>query len=256
MAKEIWQDCGGENYIGVMDEIVWRIVEAQEITATRKLVDSLDEQIILEEMIDSIKPQIPEWYRNFHPLLYTAFRYPPLKYGSRFGRRYEPALWYGSLQPRTAMAEKAFYQFNFLRGSAADYGMVTLQLTLFATGIKTDKAVKLTTAPFSDEAAKISAPDSYAHSQPLGSAMRAARVHAFNYQSARDAEGGINIGIFTPKAFLHKKPESKSLQSWQCVIDHRVIEFMRSSAIEFQSQAFPVENFLVNGKLPFPACQE
>ena len=145
---DLWASNEGINYLTALDEIAWRIVEAQHVTATRKLVDSLDEQILLEEMIESTKPLLAKENINLHPLLYTSFRYPPLKYGSRFGNCYERALWYGSLQIDTAMAERAFYQFNFLRASKADFDLVEIPFTAFSTEIKTKKGIKLTESPF------------------------------------------------------------------------------------------------------------
>jgi len=83
--------------------------------------------------------------------------------------------------------------------------------------------------------------------------MRADGVEAFSFKSARDPESGINLGLFTPLAFARKQPERNSFQSWQCVADHRVIEFLRTNALETASITFSVDKFLVNGELPFPA---
>jgi hypothetical protein len=37
----------------------WRAVEAQHIASTMALVDSLDEQLVLEELLDKSKPAVP-----------------------------------------------------------------------------------------------------------------------------------------------------------------------------------------------------
>jgi len=253
MAIDIWTICNGTSHINLLDETAWRIVETQELTATRKLVDSFEEQIILEDMIESNKPPIAKEYSNFHPLLYTPFRYPPLKYGSRFGKINQPSLWYGSLKLNTAMAEKAFYQFNFLRASEAKYEIVEQPLTAFSVRIKTNKGIQLLNSPFSDYTQIISSPVSYETSQILGDAMHKANIEAFIYQSARDLNRESNIGLFTPKAFLHKKPDAKSFQSWLCVSNKHTIEFVRSSSIVRAISSFSVAQFMVDGVLPFPA---
>ena len=83
-----------------------RIVEAQHQYATRKLVDSDHEQYLLEQLIDAAKPPKPSESRfaDLHYLLYSPFRYPPLPYGSRFGRRFERGIWYGAEHIDTVLA--------------------------------------------------------------------------------------------------------------------------------------------------------
>lgn len=253
MSRNLWNECHGSEQIELLQTQAWRFVEAQHITSTRKLVDTLDEQILLEEMIDDMKPNLPDGYAIYHPLLYTPFRYPPLQHGSRFGKYYEGGIWYGSLEQVTAMAEKAFYQFNFLRASSEDLGMVTISLTSFSVNVVTGNGIDLTRSAFDSAINEISSPVAYDTSQELGGMMRSANVEAFIYQSARDAAGKLNIGVFTPFAFKQKKPDAKSLQSWQCMADQQTVEFMRSSAITPESFSFPLQQFLVNGRLPFPA---
>ena len=55
----------------------WRLVEAQHIVSTLKLVDSADEQDVLDAMIDGTKPPVPPECRHLDYLLYTPFRYGP-----------------------------------------------------------------------------------------------------------------------------------------------------------------------------------
>lgn len=249
----IWDQCEGIKRIQPIQETAWRIIEAQEITATRKLVDSLEEQMLLEDMLESSKPLLDEIAIKFHPLLYTPFRYPPLNYGSRFGMRIEPSLWYGSLSANAAMAEKAFYQFNFLRASIAAYGLVEIPLTIFSAKIKTNKGIKLNESPFSMFTNIISSPISYVDAQALGSAMRDSMIEAFTYVSARDKNRGHNIALFNMNAFAHKNPEAESFQSWQCLASKNNIEFVRSSAISNEVIRFSIDEFISNGELPFPA---
>jgi hypothetical protein len=253
MVVDIWTECNGIKQTTLFNETVWRLIEAQENISTRKLVDSFEEQMILEEMVESSKPFIAKEYFHLHPLLYTPFRYPPLKHGSRFGKKTEPSLWYGSLEMRTAMAEKAFYQFNFIRASKAKYGIVEQPLTIFSARVKTESNIKLFASPFSDYTTLISSPDSYEASQKLGSAMREANIQAFSYQSARDQNNGINVALFTPQAFLHKKPDAASFQSWSCISSDELVEFISTSSISINRNSFPLNQFMINGALPFPA---
>lgn len=253
MNRNIWQLCQGENHIQPMNNRIWRIIEEQEQTATRKLVDSFEEQIILEELIESSRSLIIESDKLLHPLLYMPFRYPSLKFGSRFGGRFEPSLWYGSLNLNTAMAEKAFYQLNFLRASKAEYDLVETPLTAFSIDIKTNRSVDLNKDPFNTWISTISSPISYESSQLLGAAMRHAGVEAFTYLSARDPDRGVNAALFSANAFRHHMPDQRSFQSWKCIASNKIIEFSRSSSREREFNYFHIDLFLVNGELPFPA---
>src|SRR6516162_5765318 len=131
MSSSIWTRCAGASEIRPLRLSAWRAVEAQHQVSTRKLVDSAEEQILLEELIDKVKP--PDTTRGrLHYLLSTPFRYPPLPHGSRFGTHHDPGIWYGSESRRTMFAEVAYYRLVFLDGSRAALGAVTTQLTAFS----------------------------------------------------------------------------------------------------------------------------
>src|SRR5204862_2427670 len=98
MSSSIWTRCAGDSELRALRASPWRAVEAQHQVSTRKLVDSAEEQELLEELIDRTKP--PDMTAGkTHYLLATPFRYPPLRHGSRFGTRHERGIWYGS-EPR------------------------------------------------------------------------------------------------------------------------------------------------------------
>src|SRR6185503_12477104 len=184
MSFSIWTRCAGGSELRTLRLSPWRVVEAQHQVSTRKLVDSAEEQVLLEEMIDRVKP--PDVTKGrLHYLLATPFRYPPLLHGSRFGGRHEPGIWYGSETLRTAFAEVAYYRFVFLEGTRADLGVVATQLTSFTARAKTARGVDLTVAPFDAHHAVIASPAKYDATQALGAEMRDAGVELFRYPSAR-----------------------------------------------------------------------
>ena len=53
----------------------WRVVEAQHVVSTLKLVDTLAEQALLEDLLEETKPPVPPECRHLHYLLATPFRY-------------------------------------------------------------------------------------------------------------------------------------------------------------------------------------
>jgi hypothetical protein len=250
MSSSIWTRCAGDSELRSLHLLPWRVVEAQHLVSTRKLVDSAEEQELLEEMIDRAKP--PDLTAGrLHYLLFTPFRYPPLPHGSRFGGRHERGIWYGSLDRRSAFAEVAYYRLLFLEGTHASLGTVTTPLTAFTARVHTQRGVDLVAPPFDSYRRAIASPTSYASSQALGSAMRSAGVEAFRYPSARDAEGGINIAAFVPSVFGNTKP--RSLETWHCSASRDSVEITQGDYFKRDRFAFPRAQFLVKGVLPAPA---
>jgi hypothetical protein len=239
-----------EQHIRPLAGSPWRVVEAQHLVSTRKLVDSLEEQVVLEEMIDASKPPDATAGR-LHFLLSTPFRYPPLEHGSRFGARYEPSLWYGSESQRTLFAELAYYRLVFLEGSSAAMGTIRTWHTAFTARFKTSMGGDLTRAPFEPDRRTIASPSQYADSQALGARMRAAGVEAFRFPSARDSAGGVNVGIFVPSVFAGARP--RSLQTWHCTATPSRIEVTRRHFMEDVALTFSRGEFVVEGRLPSPA---
>lgn len=250
MSSSIWTRCAGTSEIKPLQVSPWRVVEAQHQLSTRKLVDSAEEQELLEEMIDRVKPADITRGR-IHYLLFTPFRYPPLKHGSRFGTRRERGVWYGSIERRTAFAEVAYYRLLFLEGTRASLGTLTTALTAFTARVRTTHGVDLVAAPFDVHRRAIASPTSYASSQALGTEMRKAGVEAFQYPSARDAQNGTNVGVFVPSAFGKAKP--KSLETWHCAASNERVELAQSDYFKRERFAFPRAQFLVGGQLPSPA---
>lgn len=221
----LWQDLAGARVIKAIEAAPWRVVEAQHILSARDLVDTVEEHELLEAMIEKTKPPIAY---DQHYLLFTPFRYPPLEYGSRFGNRQEPSLWYGSLQQPTAFAEVAYYRHKFLADSTADLGYLELLMTAFQTSISSPKGVDLTQEPFASYRQQISDPNDYQISQCLGREMREAGVEAFFYYSARSHDGGINLGAYTPAVFKSSGAGSvKNEQTWLCMANRSAVEFRR-----------------------------
>ena len=250
MSSSIWTRCAGDSRLAPLHLSAWRAVEAQHLVSTRKLVNTNEEQELLEELIERVKPPAQAGER-LHYLLFTPFRYPPLRHGSRFGSRRERGLWYGSLERRTAFAEVAYYRMVFLEGTQAALGTLETVLTAFTAQIRTRQGIDLTAAPFDSHRRAISSPTSYISSQALGTAMRRAGVEAFRYSSARDTAGGVNIGVFAPAAFGNSKP--KSFQTWHCAASRERVDITQGDYFKRENFAFPRAQFLVGGGLPTPA---
>lgn len=249
MSSDIWTRCAGDSEIRPLRLDAWRFVEAQHQVSTRKLVDTLGEQAVLEDLIEAAKPADPGRGR-LHYLLATPFRYPPLRHGSRFGSRHEPGIWYGSVTTDAAAAEVAYYRFVFLEGTRADLGTVTADLTAFTAGVRTTRGADLSAPPFAAYRAAIASPTEYAETQTLGRRMRQAGVEAFRYPSARHA-GGVNAGVLSLAVFRGIRP--RRLATWHCLATRTRVEMVRRDYFEPALLVFERERFLIDGQLPAPA---
>jgi hypothetical protein len=250
MSSSIWTRCAGASERRPLRLAPWRAVEAQHQVSTRKLVDTLDEQALLEDLIEAAKPPDPTRGR-LHYLLSTPFRYPPLRHGSRFGGRQDPGIWYGSETHRTAFAEVAYYRFVFLEGTHADLGAVMTQLTVFRVQVRTASGLDLVAPPFDAYRAVIASPDRYADTQALGRAMRQAAIELFRYPSARDAAGGVNVGVMSPAVFGTARP--RRFETWHCTATRERVELVERDYFRTSQFTFLREAFLVGGSLPAPA---
>ncbi|EXJ09768.1 RES family NAD+ phosphorylase [Nitrincola nitratireducens] len=248
----IWSECEGEGQIKPIEGVLFRLVENQEQAATLSLVDTLEEQSLLEDLLETSKPSYPNGaFDHLHYLLKTPFRYPPLKWGSRFGRTHEPSLFYGGLSIESTLSESAYYRFVFLRSMLGNPPSEKLRTEhcLFSVAYQTVKGIQLQVDPFNQFKQVLCHPTDYASTQALGSDMRLAGVEAFEYRSARLNQDELCCALFTPKAFVDHQP--KTQEHWFCEITQAQVTFkaIRSQRI-FQ---FQLTDFLIYGRFPLPA---
>ncbi len=207
---------------------IYRLVEGQHYISTRPLVDSDEEHDVLEGLLDASKPPAPDHNARgaLHYLLYTPFRYPPLKSGGRFHTRIEQSIFYGSEELQTSMAEVAYGRFLFMQHSAAEFEPMQVPYTHFVAAVKSTKALLLTTIPFSKHRDVLSHPTSYAASQAFGTRMRKSGIEMFTYFSARNADG-VNVGLFSVEALKKNQPVKGKDGHWSVYITADTVEFKR-----------------------------
>lgn len=194
----------------------WRLVEAQHRVSTLKLVDTLDEQALLEDLIEETKPPVPPECQHLDYLFSTPFRYgASYPHGSRFRRAGRTlGVYYAAEEPRTAIAEMAFYRLLFFAESPgtpwpSDPG----EYTAFAAAIATERAIDLTLAPLARDKARWTHPADYTATQDLADAARAVALELIRYESVRDPERGANLALLTCRAFAESHPIER--QTWR-----------------------------------------
>jgi hypothetical protein len=192
---------------------VWRLVEDQGRPATMRLVDTLDEQALLEALLEHSKPAL-QACAHLHYLLATPFRYPPSRHGSRFRRPFAPyGCFYAAEQVETAAIETGFWQLLFLADAPGlPWPDRALERRAFAAEVATHHALDLTAPLLDARRASWTHPTDYAPCQDFAEEARAAGIMALRYESVRDPARRANIALLDCAAFA--APEPQAQQSW------------------------------------------
>ena len=219
----------------------WRLVEAQHRVSTLKLVDTLAEQAVLEEVLEASKPPIPEACRGLDYLLGTPFRYRPYPQGSRFRRAgFTPGVWYGAERVETALAEMVFYRLLFYaEAPEVPFPDGAAEYTGFAVPLATAVALDLTVEPLVRDAALWRHPTEYGACQALAEAAREAGVEVLRAASVRDPAGRANLAVLSSAAFGARAPVER--QTWRIKVGAWGAQALRehpAKAVEFGREAF------------------
>lgn len=209
-------------------------MESQADVATLRISANLAEQAILESIIENSKPQ--SLGARPHYLLTTPFRYPPLTHGSRFASRFEPSLFYGSLEKRSCVQECAYYRFLFWHDMESPPPKpIRTRHTVFDAGVDTQRCVDLRAAPYEGAQDRLRDPASYRYTQELGSRLRNIETEALLFSSARGT--GNNIALYTPDSFAGNQPLAQS--AWLSETDGQSAIFRGDGmTLSFEMQGF------------------
>ena len=213
---------------------LWRAVEAQHRVSTIALVDTLEEQALLEQVLENSKPALPPEAKGLHYLLSTPFRYPPHPHGSRFRSAVDPGVFYGADEIRTACAELGYWRWRFLMDCPALEAIDAKPQTVFRAQISTT-AVDLRKPPFVDAAVLWTHPTNYTHCQQFASVAREATVGAIRYASVRDPNKGGCIAVLDPRAFTDALLE---VQTWLLSVARGKVFWHRDSPISSDTFQF------------------
>jgi hypothetical protein len=230
---------------------IWRVIETQEVAATRAITSSAKTQQRLEALLDQYKPPVPADCEHLSYLLSTPFRYPPLEHGSRFGSLWARGIFYGALEKITACAEAAVYLWLFQSGPI-DLGplkKIRDQRCLFSVKLHSARTLDLRKINNPSILKKIMLKNDWQYSQQVGDQLREANIDYFYYPSCR-IEAGCNIAVISPQAFVEPQPQIQ--ESWQMQLDQQTCWFSnRQESFEFQ-----FNNFAVNGVIPHPMTRK
>ena len=200
----------------------WRMVEAQHVASTMKIVDDADEQLLLETLLDGSKPPIASATTGMHYLLASPFRYPPRQGGSRFRDANAPGVFYGAQYVRTACAELGYWRWKFLMDAVDLSRIEPVAHTAFSVDVSA-QAVDLRAPPFDRDAAVWTHPAEYLPCQEFATVARSAEIGGIVYQSVRDPQKAWCVAVLTPEAFAKRKPNAERQTWWLAVAKDKVV---------------------------------
>jgi len=217
---------------------LWRAVEAQHVVSTMALVDSVEEQRVLERLIEDAKPPVPAAASHLHWLLSTPFRYPPPPRGSRFRGPNDPGVFYGGDTVRTACAELGYWRWRHLADSPAIDAMPSKPQTVFRVDVR-GATVDLRAAPFRGDRARWTSPNDYVPCQTFAVTAREAGVDAIRYESVRDPQNDGCGAVLTPRAFAQPAPLEQ--QTWMLTVTRRRVVWQRTHALALDAFDFATD---------------
>lgn len=190
----------------------WRGVEAQHIVATMRLVDTLDEQAVLEQLLEASKPGLQAAASPKHYLLSTPFRYRSPA-ASRFRRAGAAGVWYGAETLQAAAAEVAHWRWRFLAASEGLREQELLTEHTFFQARVAGAAIDLGEMPWVQRRASWTHDTDYGATQALAQAARQRGVQWIRYESARSPDGRCSA-VFDVDALQLAVPPVQ--QTWHC----------------------------------------
>lgn len=248
MSSSTWTPAALSSEARPLSGACWRLVEAQHRVSTLKLVDTVEEQAILEEQIQGTKPPLPPGGERLHYLLSTPFRYGAFyPTGSRFrGAGLTEGVFYAAQEPRTAVAEIVFYRLLFYAESPdTPWPANAAEYTAFSAAYGSAKGIDLTTGKLARHETVWTHLTDYTACQALADSARAAGIGVIRYQSVRDPGRGLNVALLTIGAFARPRPIGQ--QTWHIRVSATGAQAVREApkaGVTFDQKVFAADSHI------------
>jgi hypothetical protein len=213
MTATAWSTAWFDGEVTNKSMLAWRGVEAQHVVSTMRLVDTAEEQDMLERMLEQSKPPLPLMKAPKHYLLSTPFRYRP-QHPSRFRRAGTLGLWYGAEDLYAACAEVAYWRHRFILDSAALWKTVLLTEHTFFQAKVEGTAIDLMTPPWVAARAVWTHGSDYTEPQVLAEAARERGVQWICYESVRAPDK--RCAVVLDVEALEMVAQGTTQQTWHC----------------------------------------
>ena len=226
MSQVIWEEAWFERGMTHQSMLAWRGVEAQHVASTMRLVDSGEEQDVLEGLLERSKPARPPMKATKNYLLFTPFRYRP-QHPSRFRRAGSLGLWYGAEDLFAACAEVAYWRHRFILDSAALLNAELLTEHTFFQAKVDGLAINLMAPPWVSARAAWTHGSDYSATQAVADAARDRGVQWICYESVR-APGCRCAAVLDVEA-LERVSQGAPQQTWHCKASRKSVMMVRGS---------------------------
>lgn len=213
-------------------EGAWRGVETQYIAASMKLVDTLEEQDLLEKMLEVSKPRTMPSACAHHYLLLSPFRYFP-QHSSRFRPAQQSGLWYGASTLQGACSEIAYWRMRFILDSTGlvDDGEIVSEHTFYQASVR-GQAINLMEPPWLELSHLWKHPADYSATHKLAEAAVAVGVQWVQYESVRKPDCAL-AAVLTPHALFASQADiDRSRQEWVCKATRDTVMMIRKGGAE------------------------
>ncbi len=233
MRSEEWDLSWLESHcVNLNMENACRGVETQYIAASMKLVDTLDEQELLEQMLESSKPPTSQSAAKKHYLLLSPFRYFP-QHSSRFRPAQQSGIWYGSSTLAGACSEIAYWRMRFIQDSAGlvNDGELLTEHTFYQAAVR-GRAINLMDQPWLELSHLWKHRSDYSATHKLAAAAVKASIDWIQYESVRAPSCAL-AAVLTPDAlFADAVGLEQSRQEWICKASRDGVMMIRKNGAE------------------------
>jgi len=143
------------------------------------------------------------------------FKHPRVQGSARFSpERPTAGTLYCAYQARTALAERAFQQWRFIReqgGGELSTHVPTTQISFDLTAMP---AIDVRQPPFDQEVAFAAPGQDYAETQAFAQQVRDTTAAGIVYTSVRDIEHGANLALFSVEALARSTLDRRRVRDW------------------------------------------
>lgn len=213
MTGAVWSVDWFDGGVAPAAMMAWRGVEAQHVVSTMRLVDTPEEQALLEALLEGSKPPAPTLKAPKHFLIYTPFRYRP-RHPSRFRKAGTRGIWYGAEELYAACAEVAYWRHRFVLDSAGlTDGDVVTEHTFFQAEIN-GSSINLMAQPWIAARDAWTHGSDYTHTQAVAEGAAERVVQWICYESVR-APGHRCAAVLDVEA-LEIVANGTTQQTWHC----------------------------------------
>jgi len=190
------------------------------------LVDTADEQDVLETLLEHSKPPLPTMKVPKHYLLSTPFRYRP-PHPSRFRPAGTLGLWYGAEELSAACAEVAYWRHRFILDSTAFLKTELLTVHTFFQAKVEGAAIDLMSPPWNAARPDWTHGSDYSATHAVAETARERGVQWICYESVR-APGHRCAAVLDVEA-LEMVGNGTTQQTWHCKATRESVMLVRET---------------------------